>query len=163
MESIVIKEKIDYTFFTFWGLLNSFSLILRRCVSVSEWSHSIWRVHSIQLKFGMYIIGHRQKNSIDFGECKMHNFFAGAQKSILTQHGLWSQILKSVLGSRQLIRLSSNLISYYRWRSHVSIYSSSAEEQKSILMHYGLWSQNIKNIPASDWCIRLCSNVICIL
>ena len=33
---------------------------------------NIQMVHSIKLKFGMYIIGHRFTNSIDFGEYRMH-------------------------------------------------------------------------------------------
>ena len=37
-------------------------------------------MHSIDLKFGMYIIGHRQRNTIDFGEYRMHSFFFRSTK-----------------------------------------------------------------------------------
>ena len=38
-------------------------------------------VHLIELKFGMYITGHCQTNSTDFGEYQMNCFFTGAQKN----------------------------------------------------------------------------------
>ena len=51
-------------------------------------------VHSIELKFGMYIIGHRPTSFIDFGEQRINSIFTGAQKRILMRYDLWSQILK---------------------------------------------------------------------
>ena len=51
---------------------------------------SIQMVHSIELKFGMYITSHRRTNPIDFGEYRMNSFFTGAQKRILLHYGLRS-------------------------------------------------------------------------
>ena len=34
-----------------------------------------WTVHSIERKFDMYVIDHRQTNLIDFGDFKMRRFF----------------------------------------------------------------------------------------
>ena len=44
---------------------------------------SIDMVHSIDLKFGMYIIGHRPTHCVEFGEFRINSFFTGAQKRIL--------------------------------------------------------------------------------
>ena len=44
------------------------------CVYVSE-HDSVYTVHSIEFKFGIYIIGHRWTNPIDFGKYWMHSFF----------------------------------------------------------------------------------------
>ena len=43
-------------------------------------------VHSISLKFDMYITGHYQMNPIDFGEFRMHSFITGVQKIILMHY-----------------------------------------------------------------------------
>ena len=40
-------------------------------------------VHSIELKFGMYIVGHRPTYCVEFGELRIV-FFTGAQKGIYT-------------------------------------------------------------------------------
>ena len=32
-------------------------------------------MHSIELKFGVYITDHRRTNPIDLGECQMYSFF----------------------------------------------------------------------------------------
>ena len=66
-------------------------------------------VHSIELKFSMYITYHYKANPIDFGECRTHSFFIGV-KIIPLHYGLWNQILKTVLVSKRCIRLSSNLV-----------------------------------------------------
>ena len=55
---------------------------------------SIQMVHSIELKFGMDIIGHRLTYCVEFGELRINNFFTGAQKRILIHFSLWSQIFK---------------------------------------------------------------------
>ena len=74
-------------------------------------------VYSIELKFGIYILGQSRTNPIDFSECKMHNFFflffKGAQKSFLIYYGLWNQIIKSVLMSKRCTRLNLNLMLVY--------------------------------------------------
>ena len=44
---------------------------------------SIQIVHSIELKFGMYIIGHRSTNCIDFGEYRMNSFLQEFKKEFL--------------------------------------------------------------------------------
>ena len=31
--------------------------------------------HSIELKFGMYILGHRSTNCVEFGEFRLNSFF----------------------------------------------------------------------------------------
>ena len=54
---------------------------------------SIQTVHSIEFKFGMYIIGKHQINAADFGEFLMHSFFTGIQKRSLIHYDLLSQIL----------------------------------------------------------------------
>ena len=51
---------------------------------------SIQMVYSIELKFGMYIIGHRPTYCVEFGEFRINSFFTGAQKRILTHYSLWS-------------------------------------------------------------------------
>ena len=45
-------------------------------------------VHSIDLKFGMYIAGRRRTNPIDFGEYRMYSIFAEVQERILIHYGL---------------------------------------------------------------------------
>ena len=67
-------------------------------------------MHSIKLKFGMYIAGHRRANPIDFGDCRMYSFFIGEEERVLIHYGLWSQIIKSVLVSKWFIQFRSNLI-----------------------------------------------------
>ena len=54
-------------------------------------------VHSIELKFGVYIISHYQMKPIEFGECEIDTFFTGIDKTIIIHYYLWSQIIKSVL------------------------------------------------------------------
>ena len=44
------------------------------CVYVSEHDR-VWTVHSVELKLGVYITGHRRTNPIDFGEYRMKSFF----------------------------------------------------------------------------------------
>ena len=41
---------------------------------------SIQMVHSIELKLGMYIIGHRPTHCVEFGEFRTNSFFTGVQK-----------------------------------------------------------------------------------
>ena len=41
---------------------------------------SIQMVHSIELKFGMYITSYRRTNPIDFGEYQMNSFFYSSTK-----------------------------------------------------------------------------------
>ena len=38
---------------------------------------SIQMVHSIELKFGMHIIGHLSSYCVEFGEFRINSFFAG--------------------------------------------------------------------------------------
>ena len=64
-------------------------------------------VHSIELKYGMYVIGHRPRYCVEFG---INSFFTGAQKRILIHYSLWSQIVRSMLVSKRCFRLGSNLI-----------------------------------------------------
>ena len=47
--------------------ITNFPYRLCVCVYVSE-HDSVYTVHSIELKFGMYIAGRRQTNTIDFDE-----------------------------------------------------------------------------------------------
>ena len=42
-------------------------------------------VHSFELKFRMYIIGHRPTYCVEFGEFRINRFFTGTQKRILLQ------------------------------------------------------------------------------
>ena len=88
-ESIVIVKNSTLKFwyiYTFSGLPNLFMLFFRwcmyACVYVSE--HDIvWTVHSIELKFGIDITGHRQTNPIDFGEYRMNRFLQECKKVFL--------------------------------------------------------------------------------
>ena len=75
---------------------------------------SIQMVHSIELKFGMYIIGHRPTYSIDFDEFRINSFFTGEQKRILIHCSLQNQSIKSMLESNWCIRLSSNQICIFQ-------------------------------------------------
>ena len=52
----------------FTGVQKKNSYTLRPTESNSLKCSSIQMIHSIDLKFGMYIIGHRSTNYIDFGE-----------------------------------------------------------------------------------------------
>ena len=47
-------------------------------VYVSE-RDSVQTVQSIELKFRMYITGHRRMNPIDFGEFRMYSCFTGVR------------------------------------------------------------------------------------
>ena len=70
---------------------------------------SFQAVHSIELIFGMYNVGHPLAYCVDFGEFKKNNFLQESKK-ILTHHSLWSQIIRSMLVHIQCFRLSSNFI-----------------------------------------------------
>ena len=50
------------------------------CVDVSE-NDSVLTVHSIDLKFDVYITGYCRTNPIDFGECRMHRFLRSTKKN----------------------------------------------------------------------------------
>ena len=71
---------------------------------------SILTVFSIELKFGMYIIGHLSTYCVEFDEFRVNCFFTGSQKIILIHYSLWSQIVRSMLVSKRCFRLRSNLI-----------------------------------------------------
>ena len=45
-------------------------------------------VNSIELKFDMYITGHRRTNPINFGEYRMNSFFTDVQKRTLIHYSL---------------------------------------------------------------------------
>ena len=79
--------------FFFYRSTKKNSYTLRPMESNSLKCSSIQIVHSIELKFGMYITGHRRTNPINFGEYPMNRFFTGVKKKILMYYGLWSQIL----------------------------------------------------------------------
>ena len=49
---------------------------------------SIQMVHSIELEFGMYFIGHRPIYCVEFGEFRKNSFFIGAQKRIVIHYSL---------------------------------------------------------------------------
>ena len=68
--------------------------------------------HSIELKAGMYIIGHRPTYNIDSGEFRINSLFTGVQKIILIHYSLWSQIIRSMLVSKRCFRLRLNLICF---------------------------------------------------
>ena len=64
---------------------------------------SIETVHSIELKFDMYIIGHLLTYSYDFGEFRNTSVFTGVEKIFLIHYSPWSQIIRSVLMSMLII------------------------------------------------------------
>ena len=70
-------------------------------------------MHSIELKFGMYIKGLRPTKCVEFDEFRINSFFIGIQKRILIHYNLWSQIIRSMLVSKRCFRLRSNLICFY--------------------------------------------------
>ena len=47
-------------------------------------------VHSIELKLGIYIIGHCLTKALNFGVCRTYSFFTGRPKRILLHYGLWA-------------------------------------------------------------------------
>ena len=49
------------------------------CMHVSE-HDSVLPVYPIELKFGMYMTGHRRTNPTDFGKCRMYSFFYRSTK-----------------------------------------------------------------------------------
>ena len=86
-ENIVIVKKFDHEILTYLYVMRSpefiydIFMVMYVCVYVSE--HTSKPEHSIELKFGMYIIGCRWTNSIDFGECHMHSSFTVVHKRFL--------------------------------------------------------------------------------
>ena len=99
-------------------------------------------MHSVELKFGMYILGHHQMQPMDFGEC----IFTGVNKRILIHYGLWGQIIKSVLVSKRFrsiqLKFDNCMLAYIPMYcidfGEFSTYSSFTEEQKKILIYYSL-------------------------
>ena len=75
----------------------------------TEWNFlkgsNIQTVHSIEFKFGMYIIDHLPKYCIDFGEFGINRFFTGAQKRIFIHYNLRSKIIWIMLASKPSFRL----------------------------------------------------------
>ena len=61
---------------------------------------SIQMVQSIELKFGMYIIGHRPTNCVEFGEFRINIFFPGVLKRNLIYCSQWSEIIRRMLVSK---------------------------------------------------------------
>ena len=59
------------------------SYTLRPMESNSLKCPSFQTLHSIKLKFDMYIISHRSTDCVDFGEYRMNIFFTRVQKRIL--------------------------------------------------------------------------------
>ena len=89
---------------------NSYTLRLMELNSLK--CSGIQMVHSIELKFGMYIVGHDPAYCVEFGEFRKNSFFTGAKKKkkILVHYSLWNQIVRSMLVYIQYFQLSSNLI-----------------------------------------------------
>ena len=83
--------------------MNSYTL--RPLESNSLKCSNIQMVHSTELKFGMYFIGHRRTYYAEFGEFWINGFFTGAQKRILVLYSLWSQIIRSMAVSKRCFRL----------------------------------------------------------
>ena len=76
--AIDFREYRMHSFFYRSTRKNSFTL--RPMESNSLECSSIQMVHSNELKFGMYITGHRRTNPIDFGEYRMNSFFYRSTK-----------------------------------------------------------------------------------
>ena len=85
-----------------------YSYTLRRMESNSLKCFSTQLLHSIELKFGMYIKDRRPTYCVEFGEFRINSFFTGAQKKILMHYSLWSQIVRSMLVSKLCFRISLN-------------------------------------------------------
>ena len=73
---------------------------------------SIWTVHPIEFRFGVYIIDHRCTTCIDFGKCRtlIHMHVYRNAKRILIHYCVWIKIIKSMLATKWSIRWSSNLV-----------------------------------------------------
>ena len=89
----------------------NYSYTIRTMELIALKYSSVQMVHSIVVKFGMYIISHRSTNCIEFGELRINIFFTGTQKRILMHYSLWSQIIRNMLMSKRCFWLSSNLMS----------------------------------------------------
>ena len=93
MTHLYVLRSPQFTYATFTVMY------ARKCVCVSVYISEHVRtsaVYSIELKFGMFIIGHRQTNCIDFGECRMNTlfFFTGAEKNSYTLQPMESNCKK---------------------------------------------------------------------
>ena len=58
-------------------------------------------VHSIELKFGTWVTGHRSTYCIGFFNLKIIVFYRSTKKNILIHYSLWSQIIISILMSKR--------------------------------------------------------------
>ena len=63
---------------------------LRPTESNSSKCSSIQMVHSIELKFDMYVIGNHPTYCVEFGEFRINSFLTGAKKlfSYITAYGV---------------------------------------------------------------------------
>ena len=116
------------------------------CVYVREYD-SFELLHFIELKFDMYITGHRWTNPIDFDECRMYRFSYWSTKK--NSYALRSMELNSLKGSNiQTVSFEFifgiHSVGHY-WKIPmdfgecpcVIFYRSS----KKFLIHHDLWSQ----------------------
>ena len=62
---------------------------------------SIQMVHSIEIKFGMYIINHRPTYCIEFGEFRIDSIFTEEEKMVLIHYSRFSQIVRRMLVSKR--------------------------------------------------------------
>ena len=85
-------------------------------------------MHSIELKFGMYIMHHRPIYCIDFGEFRINIFFFRSPKVILMHYR------------------PTSCIDFGEFR----INNFFTEAQKRILIHYSLWDQLIISMLMSN-------------
>ena len=82
-------KKFDFEIFIYLYVFRSPEFIYAIFAVMYANEHdNVQTVHSIKLKFGMYITGLRRTNFIDFGECQMHSFFTGVQKRFLKHYDL---------------------------------------------------------------------------
>ena len=72
--------------------------------------YSTQTVDSIELKFGMYIIGHGTTYCVEFGEFRINIFLQEFRKEFLCITALLCQIVRSTLLSKWCFRLGSILV-----------------------------------------------------
>ena len=110
---------------------------------------SIQTVHSIELKFGMYIMRHRPIYCVEFSEFRINSFFYRSTKNYsYTLLPMESNFLKcSSMQTVHSIELKfdmHNIVHRFIYCvdfGEFKINSFFTGVQKSILIHFGLWSQ----------------------
>ena len=116
---------------------------------------------SNELIFYMYITGHRRKNPIDFGECRMHSFFLQEFKNELLPITLTetNSLRCSSIQMAHSVELKFDMYTIGHCPTYCvdfeefRINNSFSRNGKNII-YYSLWSQIIRSMLVSKWCFR---------